>query len=166
MPLPQRDRGRQRRQANPRRRPLGKLRRALRAVCRSARSGPARWRAMTDEARASPAQPDDAHRAAMRAATKRIDRVDERLHVGGAISPDDYGRFLELGITHVIDLREASEDDSNPARLQELGIARLQVPVPNQGTPRLDQLQEIVTWLDSCPGSSVAYVHCGGGFGR
>jgi protein-tyrosine phosphatase len=119
-----------------------------------------------DKPTAAPAPSDEAQRAAMRAATKRIDCVDNQLHVGGAISPAEYGRFSVLGITHVIDLREATEDDSNPARLQELGIERLQVPVPNHGAPRHDQLQEIAKWLEQCSVSPVTYVHCGGGFGR
>ena len=75
-----------------------------------------------------PAEPmADPQREAMRAAAKRIDRVNDWLHVGGALSPDEYKRFQEAGITHVVDLREEAPPDN--VRLQVLGIERRHVPV-------------------------------------
>lgn len=134
----------------------------------AARSGktPAQGEAQAQSAAPSAASSDDAHRAAMRAAAKRIDRVNEWLHLGGAIPADEYCRLSESGITHVIDLRDDSEVDADLARLQQLNIARLQVPVPNHGAPTAEQLGEIVTWLDAQRSEPVVYVHCGGGFGR
>jgi hypothetical protein len=67
------------------------------------------------------AQPaDDPQHAATRAAAKRIDRVNDWLNVGGALSPEEYKRFQEAGITHVVDLREESLSDGQ--LLEELGI--------------------------------------------
>ena len=109
---------------------------------------------------------DDAQRAAMRAAARRMDRVNDWLHLGGAVPAGEYVRFSEAGITHVVDLREESEVDADLARLAELGIARRQVPVPNFGAPTAEQLSEIAAWLEAQDDGSVVYVHCGGGFGR
>ena len=118
---------------------------------------------MSDQA---PAQPDDAQRQAMRAATKRIDRVNDWFHVGGAIPQQEYERLSAAGITHVVDLREDAEVDTDHARLEQLTIARLQVPVPNHGAPSLEQLVQIADWLEAADNETVVYVHCGGGFGR
>jgi len=109
---------------------------------------------------------DEAQRAAMRAAARRMDRVNEWLHLGGAVPAGEYGRFADSGITHVVDLREDSEVDTDLARLEALGIARRQVPVPNFGAPTAEQLTEIAEWLESQGDDAVVYVHCGGGFGR
>jgi len=114
--------------------------------------------------RAAPSE--DVRRAAMRAASRRIDRVNDRLHLGGAITAEEYRRFSDGGITHIVDLREDSEVDSDLARLREMNIEHLQVPVPNHGAPSTGQLQTLVEWLDSFAGEPVVYVHCGGGFGR
>jgi protein-tyrosine phosphatase len=121
---------------------------------------------MTDEAAAPQVQPDDPHRAAMRATTKRIDRVNEWLLVGGALPPSDYQRLSDAGITHVVDLREDTEVDADPARLEALGISRQQVPVPNHGAPTAAQLEALATWIDAKRDDANVYVHCGGGFGR
>lgn len=115
---------------------------------------------MSDQA---PAQPGEAQRQAMRAATKRMDRVNDWLHVGGAIPPQEYQRFSAAGIADVVDLREDAEADADLARLDALSIARLQVPVPNHGAPSHEQLGEIADWLDAADGETVVYVHCGGG---
>jgi predicted enzyme related to lactoylglutathione lyase/protein tyrosine phosphatase (PTP) superfamily phosphohydrolase (DUF442 family) len=109
---------------------------------------------------------DDAQRAAMRAAARRMDRVNEWLHLGGAVPADEYARFTDAGITHIVDLREDSEVDTDLARLEALGIARRQVPVPNFGAPTAEQLGEIARWLEGQGDDVVVYVHCGGGFGR
>ena len=77
---------------------------------------------MTDQRAGQPQTPDDPQRAANRAAAKRIDRVNEWLHLGGALSPDEYERFRDARITHVVDLRE--NDDADVERLQVLGISR------------------------------------------
>ncbi|HLF79521.1 MAG TPA: protein-tyrosine phosphatase family protein [Dehalococcoidia bacterium] len=103
-------------------------------------------------------------RALMRAAAKRMDRVNEWLHVGGALTPEEYERFAQSGITHVLDLRE--EEIPGVENLVGLGISRSQVPVPNGSAPTVEQLDEVVQWFDADGGTSTLYVHCQGGFGR
>ncbi len=108
--------------------------------------------------------PDDTQRAAMRAAGKRIDRVNAWLHLGGALSPEEYDRFREAGITHIIDLRE--DDDADHGRLEALKIKRRHVPVPDRGPPTVQQLAEVAEWVDVHDERAAIYVHCKGGFGR
>lgn len=119
---------------------------------------------MGDKASHSPAPPDDAKRQAMRAAAKRIDRVNRWLHLGGALPPDEYQRFQQAGITHLVDLRE--DDDADSTRLGALGITRRHVPVPNGGPPTVEQLAEVGEWIDKADEGATVYVHCQGGFGR
>lgn len=117
---------------------------------------------MTNEPQASTG--DDAARAAMRAAARRIDRITDRLHIGGAIPADEYHRLAEAGVTHVVDLREAHEVDES--RLAELSADRKHVPVPNHGAPTLQQLKDVGAWLAEQGDDATLYVHCQGGFGR
>jgi protein tyrosine phosphatase (PTP) superfamily phosphohydrolase (DUF442 family) len=119
---------------------------------------------MTDSKAVQAEPAGDPQREAMRVAAKRIDRINDWLHVGGVLPPDDYKRFQEAGITHVVDLREEPPSDSE--RLHELGIARRHVPVPDRGPPTVDQLVEVASWLAEGHGGARMYVHCKGGFGR
>jgi protein tyrosine phosphatase (PTP) superfamily phosphohydrolase (DUF442 family) len=119
---------------------------------------------LMEDAKPDQAQPADGpERAAMRAAAKRIDRINDWLHVGGALSPDEYSRFHDAGITHIVDLREETLADAR--MLDGLGIACRHVPVPDRGPPTMDQLVEVATWLRQQDEARM-YVHCKGGFGR
>ena len=109
---------------------------------------------------------DDETRARLRAARGRVDRVNAWLHVGGALSPDAYQKLVSSGVTHVVDLRQDHEDIGDVSKLEDLGIQRLQVPVPNQHAPQLEQLSEVSSWFEDSQESASLYVHCGGGFGR
>jgi protein-tyrosine phosphatase len=118
-----------------------------------------------------PGTMSDEQRAAMRAAARRIDRVNEWLHVGGFIPAEEFQRCLDAGISHVIDLREEHEltaENSPPApqELREMGIARRQVPVPNGSAPTREQLTEVADWYEAQEETRALYVHCGGGFAR
>ncbi|MQA00729.1 MAG: hypothetical protein GEU80_15630 [Dehalococcoidia bacterium] len=106
----------------------------------------------------------EARRAAMRAAARRIDRVQPWLRVGGALPPEDYERLRAAGVTHVLDLREDAEVDNGVEQLSALGIERKQVPVPNRQAPTSEQVLEVLDWLPDDDAS--VYVHCQGGFGR
>ena len=88
------------------------------------------------------------------------------VHLGGAIPAGEYARLRDAGITHIVDLREEAEADADSVCLEELGIARRQIPVPNHGAPTADQLAEIAKWFDAKNADGKVYVHCGGGFGR
>lgn len=121
---------------------------------------------MTTESAPDSAE-QEARRAARAAARKRIDRVNEWLRIGGALPVDEYGRLREAGVTHVIDLREPNEDDTDVAQFTTLGIARRQVPVADNLAPTHEQLLDATSWIaDEANGPTEVYVHCGGGFGR
>jgi len=119
---------------------------------------------MTDPKSAQAKPADDPGRDAARAAAKRIDRVNDWLCVGGALPPEEYQRFQEAGITHVVDLREEAPTDN--ARLNSLGITRRHVPVSDRGPPSTEQLLEVAGWLGERDQGVRLYVHCKGGFGR
>ena len=109
---------------------------------------------------------DEEARARIRAVARRVDRVNDWLHVGGALPPEDYDKLAGAGVTHVVDLREAHEDIGDVSGLEALGISRRQVPVPNQSAPQFEQLVEVAQWFDGSDEEATLYVHCGGGFGR
>lgn len=119
---------------------------------------------MTGQKSESPRLVTDPIQNPQRAAAKRIDRVNKWLHLGGALSSEEYARFREAGITHVVDLREAIPLDGDG--LEQLGIARRHVPVPDGGPPRTEQLSEVAGWLAEQGQGARIYVHCKGGFGR
>lgn len=114
----------------------------------------------------TPPPMDEARRQAIRAAAKRIDRVTERLYVGGAIPAGEYQRFVDAGITHIVDVREDTEIDTDLALLGQLDIARLQVPVINHTAPTDEQLSKVTEWIGPSDRGAVVYVHCGAGIGR
>jgi protein-tyrosine phosphatase len=109
---------------------------------------------------------DDETRARMRAAARRIDRVNEWLHLGGAVPPEEYNRLSEAGITHVVDLRQDEEEIGDVSSLEAMGIERIQVPVRNGAAPVFEQLIQVRQWFEGAEDSASLYVHCGGGFGR
>jgi predicted protein tyrosine phosphatase len=114
----------------------------------------------------APPPMDEARRQAIRDATRRIDRVTERLYVGGAIPAGEYQRFVDAGITHLVDVREDSEIDTDLALLGHLEISRLQVPVINHTAPTDEQLSKVAEWVGGKDDGAVVYVHCGAGIGR
>jgi diacylglycerol kinase (ATP) len=114
----------------------------------------------------TPPPMDDARRQAIRDASRRIDRVTERLYVGGAIPAGEYQRFVDAGITHLVDVREDSEIDADLTLLKQLKIARLQIPVINHTAPTDEQLSKVANWIDANDSAPVVYIHCGAGIGR
>jgi atypical dual specificity phosphatase len=109
---------------------------------------------------------ETARRAAMAAASKRIDQVKAWLHVGGALPPEDHERLRTAGVTHVVDLREDHEVDAGVQHLAEFGIDRKQVAVPNRQAPTTDQVVDVLDWFPAASEDASLYVHCQGGFGR
>ena len=109
---------------------------------------------------------DDETRARMRAAARRIDRVNEWLQVGGAVPPEDYDKLTDAGVTHVVDLRQDEEGIGDVTPLRDMGIERIQVPVPNGAAPVFEQLIQVTQWFGGADDSATLFVHCGGGFGR
>lgn len=115
---------------------------------------------MTDQSD-RPAKRAEDTRAAVR---RRIDRVNDWLHLGGALPPEDFGRLAKAGVTHIIDLREEALVDQ--VLLRRFGIIRQHVPVPNQAAPSMDQLREVADLVEPGKKDASVYVHCSGGFGR
>jgi protein tyrosine phosphatase (PTP) superfamily phosphohydrolase (DUF442 family) len=116
---------------------------------------------MTNERQ--PAPVDDSVAAARRAVARRIDRVNGQIYVGGALPLEQFEQLAGAGITRVVDLREEPFPQDAAARLEELGIARRQVPVINDGAPTYEQMVEVADWLSTADQADATYIHCGGG---
>ena len=106
---------------------------------------------------------DETHRAA---ATKKVDQVNEWLHLGGAPAVDEYERLRDAGITHLVDVRVDKELIVDAVRLAQMGITYRRAPVPNFGAPTADQLDDVLNWFQAAAPDSKVYVHCVGGIGR
>jgi len=94
-----------------------------------------------------------------------IDRVAPWLLIGPALRDRDYPRLKEHGVTHVVDLREEGADDESLMR--SLGFHWRRLPIPDRAAPTLEQIDELVRWLDASPADQeTLYLHCEGGMGR
>jgi predicted protein tyrosine phosphatase len=95
----------------------------------------------------------------------RVDRVAPWLLIGPALLPEDYNRIAERGVTHVLDLRAERFDDIGAIRA--LGIHWRNVAVHDRLAPTVDQLHELLDWIDDeVRPDGVLYMHCEGGLGR
>jgi protein-tyrosine phosphatase len=94
----------------------------------------------------------------------RLDRVAPWLILGPALSPEEYPRLVEVGVTHVVDLRSEARDDV--MRLVELGLGWFHIEVPDREAPTDVQFAELLSWLEPEGTASTLYVHCQGGIGR
>lgn len=97
-------------------------------------------------------------------------KIDERMwHGRNPLTAKDVDELRGLGITHILDLREAweYEDPDRKGRdaveaLDTCGIVRGHVPVRDAGAPSAAALEDACTFLKETlaePGSCV-YIHC------
>ncbi|WP_342378188.1 dual specificity protein phosphatase family protein [Myxococcus stipitatus] len=94
-----------------------------------------------------------------------VSRVNDWLHVGGAVPPSRYAELKARGITHVIDLRAERVDDAKA--LAALGIELLSLPVTDRYPPTVEQLMQGVEWaLPRLAKGGHLYAHCEHGVGR
>ncbi|MCP3098335.1 phosphatase [Myxococcus sp. K15C18031901] len=94
-----------------------------------------------------------------------VSRVNDWLHVGGAVSPSRYAELKARGITAVIDLRAERVDDARA--LAALGIELFELPVTDRYPPSVAQLMKGVEWaLPRLERGGVLYAHCEHGVGR
>lgn len=94
-----------------------------------------------------------------------ISRVNDWLHVGGAVPRSRYGELKARGITAVIDLRAERCDDAEA--LKALGIELLNLPVTDRYAPSVEQLMRGVEWaLPRLEAGGHLYAHCEHGVGR
>ena len=102
-----------------------------------------------------------------------IHELDERLLAGrNPLSAIDAQRLVDVGVTHVVDLREPHEWEA-PGRfgraaveeLGVLGVERLHAPVTDGGAPSAETLDAAVRWISRVAeqdGSRI-FVHCRAG---
>ena len=94
----------------------------------------------------------------------RLSRITPQLYVGGQHRSNGWERMQNMGITAIVNLREANYDDL------EQGIAPeryLHLPTVDNTPPSLEDLQTGVAFIvnEIARGGQV-YVHCASGVGR
>ncbi len=104
-----------------------------------------------------------------------FDEIAPSVYAGRApLFRRDIWRLRSIGVTHILDLREDLEWDgpgrrggSAIAEIDTLGLSRLRVAIPDMGTPRPEDLEQSVAYMDAALhlGGSV-YVHCRAGVQR
>ena len=94
-------------------------------------------------------------------------RVDERVWAGAQPDAAQYHELAANGVRLVIDLRTGARDDpqeDDDVELSELGIDRLELPVPDGHVPSRSTVRQLVRAIDEADG--LVFIHCGGGVGR
>lgn len=90
--------------------------------------------------------------------------VDARLWRGAAPSATGYEALAENGVVTVIDLRAEDNLVVDEARLTDLGINRIHLPLRDGQAPSQQLVDRFLAAVKSSPG--LVYVHCGAGVGR
>jgi protein tyrosine phosphatase (PTP) superfamily phosphohydrolase (DUF442 family) len=98
------------------------------------------------------------------AAIRNFEAVDAKLWRGGAPSTEDYRALAAAGVTTIVDLRAEKGLHDPSALLDELGVARVRIPMRDGQTPTHEQVQEFMALVEASEGA--VYLHCGAGVGR
>jgi atypical dual specificity phosphatase len=75
-----------------------------------------------------------------------------------------YGQGLRIVISLLDDTEQPPRYD--PRHAMALGFTRYSIPIPDFGTPSLDQMYQFIDWLAAVPLPEKVLVHCEGGAGR
>ena len=90
--------------------------------------------------------------------------VDGHLWRGAAPSDRGYEELAAAGVRTVIDLRAEENLHVEEARLAELGLRRVAIPLRDGQTPTAGEVDEFLAAVGA--GRGPAFVHCGAGVGR
>lgn len=95
----------------------------------------------------------------------RVDRVAPWLLIGPALDETGYRGLVELGVTHVVDLREEASDDE--ALMARLGLRWRRLPILDRRAPADVQVDDLIAWwTQEIRDDAVLYLHCHAGYGR
>lgn len=95
---------------------------------------------------------------------KNFAEVDSRLWRGAAPDAAGYEALATHGVVTVVDLRAEDDLEVNQARLGELGINRIHLPLRDGQAPSKTLVDRFLQTVEKSPG--LVYVHCGAGVGR
>jgi protein tyrosine phosphatase (PTP) superfamily phosphohydrolase (DUF442 family) len=93
-----------------------------------------------------------------------LSRITPQLYVGGQHNQRGWQKMQALGITAIVNMREAQFDD------MQRGIAPpdyLHLPTPDGTSPSLEQLEQGVAFISATLAKGgIIYIHCASGFHR
>ncbi|HVE46823.1 MAG TPA: dual specificity protein phosphatase family protein [Acidimicrobiales bacterium] len=95
---------------------------------------------------------------------KNFAQVDSRLWRGAAPSASGYEALAANGVVTVVDLRAEEDLGVDTARLTELGLNRVHLPLRDGQAPSKALVDRFLQTVEKSPG--LVYVHCGAGVGR
>lgn len=95
---------------------------------------------------------------------KNFAEVDTRLWRGAAPTAAGYEALADHGVVTVVDLRAEDDLDVDEARLGQLGINRVHLPLRDGQAPSKALVDRFLQTVEKSPG--LVYVHCGAGVGR
>lgn len=107
---------------------------------------------------------DQVVRISTGAPVKRLSAITPQLYIGGQQRARGLERMRALGITAVVNMREAKHDDLTKGLAPE---RYLHLPTRDNTPPSVDDLSRGVAFIqDEITRGGVVYVHCGVGVGR
>jgi len=89
------------------------------------------------------------------------DRLTPQIWIGSVLSRREAATAVRLGVTAVLDL---TDEFSEPAPFR--GVTYRNIPILDLTAPRLEQLDEMVTFIDEESRNGIVYVHCKIGYSR
>jgi protein-tyrosine phosphatase len=89
------------------------------------------------------------------------DQLTPQVWIGSVLNRREAARALRLGVTAVLDL---TAEFSVPAPFR--GVTYRNIAILDLTAPRLDQLNEMVTFIDEQSRNGIVYVHCKIGYSR
>ncbi len=93
-----------------------------------------------------------------------LQAVDAKLLRGAAPSATGYRSLATAGVTTIIDLRAEQDAVRDDARVEDLGMRVVHLPVRDGQVPSQDEVDRVLATVEASPG--LVFMHCGAGVGR
>lgn len=90
--------------------------------------------------------------------------VDDHVWRGAAPSRAGYESLAAHGVKTIVDLRAEEDIHVNTARLSELGVRYVHIPIRDGQTPTEEEVGRFLAAVNHSDG--ITFVHCGAGVGR
>jgi tyrosine-protein phosphatase SIW14 len=95
---------------------------------------------------------------------RNFGQMDERLYRGAQPLPEDYQSLKDLGVTHVVDLRN-DPTDYEKTEVEKLGMKYINISMSGWKTPKDRQLEEFLQIMND-EATGKVFIHCKAGIHR